>query len=95
MDAYRTRWVIEEFFKALKSGCKSSGVSSSFQSVENALAIFLPIAVRLPALRGAARAACPPQKLEIDHGEGEEPPGRKSYRWCEPPGTGMRSPHGM
>jgi hypothetical protein len=58
VDAYRTRWVIEEFFKALKSGCQFERRQlESFKSLENALAIFLPLAVRLLALRGAARAA--------------------------------------
>jgi IS4 transposase len=58
VDAYRTRWVVEEFFKALKTGCQFERRQlESFKSLENALAIFLPIAVRLLALRGAARAA--------------------------------------
>lgn len=58
VDAYRARWVVEEFFKALKSGCQFERRQlESFRSLDNALAIFLPIAVRLLALRGAARAA--------------------------------------
>lgn len=58
VDAYRARWVVEEFFKALKSGCQFERRQlESFHSLDNALAIFLPIAVRLLALRGAARAA--------------------------------------
>lgn len=57
VDAYRARWVIEEFFKALKTGCNFERRQlESFQSLRIALAIFLPIAVQLLALRGAARA---------------------------------------
>jgi hypothetical protein len=73
VDAYRTRWVIEELFKALKTGCQFERRQlESYQSLENALAIFLPIAVRLLALRGAARAdpmgpclTLTPQQVEI------------------------------
>ncbi len=57
VDAYRARWVIEEFFKALKTGCKFERRQlESYKSLDNALALFLPIAVRLLALRGASRA---------------------------------------
>lgn len=57
VDAYRARWVVEEFFKALKSGCRfEQRQLESYQSIEAALGLFLPIAVRLLALRGAARA---------------------------------------
>ncbi len=57
VDAYRTRWVVEEFFKALKSGCRfEQRQLESYQAIEAALGLFLPIAVRLLALRGAARA---------------------------------------
>jgi hypothetical protein len=58
VDAYRARWVVEEFFKALKTGCRfEQRQLESFKSLDSALAIFLPMAVRLLALRGAARAA--------------------------------------
>ena len=57
VDAYRTRWVVEELFKALKTGCRFERRQlESYKSLENALAIFLPLAVRLLALRGAVRA---------------------------------------
>lgn len=56
VDAYRARWLVEEFFKALKTGCRfEKRQLESYQSLCIALAIFLPIAVRLLALRGAAR----------------------------------------
>jgi hypothetical protein len=48
---------VEEFFKALKSGCRFEHRQlESYQAIENALGLFLPIATRLLALRGAARA---------------------------------------
>lgn len=57
IDAYRARWVVEEFFKALKTGCQiEKRQLESYRSLANALAVFLPLAVRLLALRGAARA---------------------------------------
>jgi hypothetical protein len=63
VDAYRARWVIEEFFKALKTGCQiEKRQMESYEALLIALALFLPIAVRLLALRDAARtepdAAC-------------------------------------
>jgi hypothetical protein len=63
VDAYRARWVIEELFKALKSGCQiEKRQMESYEALRIALALFLPIAVRLLALRDAARtdpgAAC-------------------------------------
>lgn len=58
VDVYRARWTIEEFFKALKTGCQfEKRQLESFHSLSNALALFLPIAARLLALRSAARAA--------------------------------------
>src|SRR5580692_5536976 len=54
--AYRARWVIEEFFKALKTGCQiERRQMESYKALRIALALFLPIAVRLLALRDAAR----------------------------------------
>jgi hypothetical protein len=55
VDAYRTRWVIEELNKALKTGC---GIQKSqlecFDSIFRLLAILLPVAVQLLALRSLA-----------------------------------------
>lgn len=52
VDDYRCRWRIEEFFKALKTGC---GVESrqleTHRALVNALALFAPIAWRLLRLR--------------------------------------------
>jgi hypothetical protein len=56
VDAYRTRWMIEEFFKSLKTGC---GIEKrqleSRHSILNALAIFSPIAWQLLRLRHFVR----------------------------------------
>jgi hypothetical protein len=57
VDAYRTRWVIEELFKALKTGCQiEKRQMESYGALRIALALFLPIAVRLLVLRDAARS---------------------------------------
>jgi hypothetical protein len=58
VDCYRARWVIEEFFKALKTGCQyESRQLESAGSLLNALAIFAPVAWRLLLLRHLARTA--------------------------------------
>jgi hypothetical protein len=58
VDAYRARWVIEEYFKALKSGCIYERRQLSSQtSLLNALAILAPIAWRLLLLRSQADLA--------------------------------------
>lgn len=55
VDAYRTRWVIEEYFKALKTGCAiESRQLESLASIRNLLAIMMPIAIQLLALRSLA-----------------------------------------
>jgi hypothetical protein len=56
VDAYRTRWVIEEYFKALKSGCAlESRQLESEHALHNATAVFVPVAWRLLLLRNLAR----------------------------------------
>lgn len=55
VDAYRARWVIEEYFKALKTGCAfESRQLEGKRSLLNALAVFAPLAWRLLLLRSAA-----------------------------------------
>lgn len=57
VDCYRARWAIEEFFKALKTGCQYEARQlESADSLLNALAIFAPVAWRLLLLRHLARA---------------------------------------
>jgi|CXWL01.1.fsa_nt_gi hypothetical protein len=58
VDAYRTRWLIEEFFKALKSGCLyEERQLESRHALLNALALFLPIATEILWLRNRAQRA--------------------------------------
>jgi hypothetical protein len=55
---YRARWVIEEFFKALKTGCAiEKRQLESYDALVNLLAVFAPIAWQMLALRTAARSA--------------------------------------
>jgi len=57
VDAYRARWPIEEFFKALKTGCAlEKRQLEGLPALLNALAVFVPIAFELLALRTAARS---------------------------------------
>jgi hypothetical protein len=56
VDAYRARWPVEELFRALKTGCAfEKRQLESFPTLLNALAVFIPIAYDLLALRTAAR----------------------------------------
>lgn len=56
VDLYRSRWLIEDFFKALKTGCSlESRQLESRHALLNLLALLLPIAVHLLWLRTCAR----------------------------------------
>lgn len=56
VDCYRARWTIEEYFKALKTGCQFERRQlESAHSLLNALAILAPVAWRLLLLRHLAR----------------------------------------
>jgi hypothetical protein len=60
VDYYRARWVIEEYFKALKRGCRyEQRQLEGRASLLNALALFIPIAWRLLLFRTLARRATP------------------------------------
>jgi hypothetical protein len=57
VDAYRARWLIEELNKALKTGCVvQERQLESYPALLNMLALSLPIAVELLALRSLARS---------------------------------------
>jgi hypothetical protein len=57
VDRYRSRWVIEEYFKAIKTGCAyEKRQLTSRRALLNALAIFVPIAWTLLTLRQDCRA---------------------------------------
>jgi Transposase DDE domain/Transposase DNA-binding len=52
VDYYRARWTIEEYFKAIKTGCEfEKRQLQDFESLTNLLATFIPIAYRLLLLR--------------------------------------------
>ena len=56
VDFYCNRWVVEEFFRALKSGCSiEERQLESAHSLTNAIALLLPIAWSLLNLRTAFR----------------------------------------
>jgi hypothetical protein len=56
VDWYRARWVIEEFFKAMKTGCAiEKRQLETFAALGNAVAFFSPIAWQLLLLRHRAR----------------------------------------
>lgn len=58
IEIYVTRWLIEEFFKALKTGCAfEKRQLESYDALTAALGIFLPIAWHLLLLRQQARNA--------------------------------------
>lgn len=58
VDCYRGRWMIEEYFKALKTGCQyEKRQLESAHSLLNALAVLAPVAWRLLLLRHLARAS--------------------------------------
>ena len=52
VDYYRARWTIEEYFKAIKTGCEFEKKQlQDFEGLSNLLATFAPIAYRLLLLR--------------------------------------------
>lgn len=56
VDHYRTRWVIEDYFKAIKSGCKfEERQLEDYEGLTNLLAVFAPIAYQMLLLRSEAR----------------------------------------
>lgn len=57
VEKYRTRWIIEEYFKALKTGCAiEKRQHESFATLLKVTAILLPIAWRMLLLRFLARS---------------------------------------
>jgi hypothetical protein len=58
VDSYRARWTIEEYFKALKTGCAYEARQlEDYEGLVNALAVFAPIACHLLEVRSEARRA--------------------------------------
>jgi hypothetical protein len=64
VDHYRARWTIEEYFKALKSGCSyEKRQLESRTTLLNALGILAPLAWRLLALRSVAEDTTAPASV--------------------------------
>jgi len=56
LEHYRGRWLIEEYFKALKTGCAFERRQlESYDALLRALALFMPIAWQMLLLRNVAR----------------------------------------
>lgn len=56
VDHYRSRWLIEEYFKSLKTGCAfEKRQLTSYGGLTRALGLFVPIAWHLLSLRHLAR----------------------------------------
>jgi hypothetical protein len=66
VDHYRARWVIEEYFKALKTGCAiEKRQLCSYEGLVRALALFIPMAWLLLSLRTLARETTPRPATQI------------------------------
>lgn len=64
LDWYRCRWLIEEYHKGLKTGCRIEALAlSTAERLEAALGILAIVAVRLLQLRGQARST--PDELAL------------------------------
>lgn len=58
IEVYRQRWVIEEFFKAIKTGCAyEKRQLESYDALSNALAMTVPIAWSMLLLRTQSRTS--------------------------------------
>lgn len=56
VDHYRARWMIEELFKAIKSGCSfEKRQLQDYEGLVNLLAVFAPIAYRMLLIRAESR----------------------------------------
>lgn len=86
VDCYRARWTIEEFFKALKTGCQFERRQlESAHALLNALAVLAPVAWRLLLLRHLGRsktrapadAALTDKQLEVLRAVSKKPIGRR------------------
>lgn len=87
VDNYRARWMVEEFFKALKTGCSyEKRQLENRASLLNALGLFIPIAWQMLALRSEARRSEPTASHVIS------PTQIKILRHLLPRNTGLNSP---
>jgi hypothetical protein len=66
IDHYRARWVIEEYFKSLKTGCAfEKRQLCSYEGLLRALALFVPLAWTLLALRTLGRETTPRPATDV------------------------------
>lgn len=66
VDGYRARWLIEELFKAVKTGCMYEQLQlENERALHNALAIILPIAARMLLLRALSRSTEPTSAARV------------------------------
>ena len=68
VDIYRKRWIIEDYFKALKTGCSlEKRQVDSYEAMRRVLCLLAPMAYRLLLLRGLSRSTLPhPASLAFD-----------------------------
>lgn len=67
VDHYRSRWLIEEYFKALKTGCSfEKRQLTTYDSLTRALGLFIPMAWRLLVLRHLSRTDERPARSVFD-----------------------------
>ena len=71
VDIYRKRWLIEEYFRTLKTGCSAEArQAESLHALQVVIALLTPIAWRLMTLRALARQTPDaPASLAIDEVE--------------------------
>jgi len=68
VDIYRQRWMIEEFFKALKTGCSYRKRNlTNAQSILNSFATLTPVAWKALALRWAAQQSGDEKAVPASH----------------------------
>jgi hypothetical protein len=66
VDYYRARWTIEEYIKAIKTGCDfESRQLQDYEGLINLLAIFAPIAYRMLLVRAEAHHAPEAPALDV------------------------------
>lgn len=86
VDHYRARWTIEEYFKAIKTGCDFERRQlKDYESLVNLLATFAPIAYRMLLIRSeAARAPEQPASAVVSPVELEvlQTCGRRKLSCC-------------
>lgn len=66
VDHYRARWIVEEFFKAVKTGCSfEKRQLTTYDALQRLLALLLPIAWQLLRIRYLARQPVPPPAVDV------------------------------